>query len=482
MFAIPPMAYYMLRYLETKRMPHRVENDSKLRSFIRFNQYLSRKWINFDIFMLMISVSLIIAFHFYTAIAAIVLAGVIAGAYFFRFFRKQYFVPIITAAVVGVVIAVAPFVLCFASGIPFHGSMDWAMSVINGTTWEGTGSDYLATIQDENDINSDQSEENEKAVSLFQRGLNIREMLAAFYETMRDYMAAYILNPALTKLLIPCTGIGFALGLLMLAFRRTRLQLFRYAMIVIYCMIINCMGAAGGLGFVVIFDSMRASVFEQPFVFFMLAIPLDAVFGLMGQWKNQVFQRALAVLCTAACISAGYWMVDRGMLHHFFDVNLAYYNESDYLIKAIRRQYPSYQYTIVSPTDEYYAVVVDGYHTEISEFVNMIDKQEKVFKFPTPYVFFFVEKYTLQDYFKGRAYVDAGTAKETFQYRASTQDYYYQRNVIESKAYYWAQKCMQVYPDRMRVFFEDDIYVAYLLTQDVNYPLDLQLDYQEDLP
>jgi hypothetical protein len=60
------------------------------------------------------------------------------------------------------------------------------------------------------------------------------------------------------------------------------------------------------------------------------------------------------------------------------------------------------------------------------------------------------------------------------------QDYYYQRAVIESKAYFWAKKFHEMYPKNFKVYFENDIYIVYLMEQNTYFPYDLQIDYLED--
>ena len=40
---------------------------------------------------------------------------------------------------------------------------------------------------------------------------------------------------------------------------------------------------------------------------------------------------------------------------------------------------------------------------------------------------------------------------------------------------------MEMYPGHMQVYFEDEIYICFLLSQDSDYPLDLRIDYKGDL-
>lgn len=483
-FAMMTMAYYLIKYLNRERPAHLVKGDTKLRSIFRINQYLSRKYLDADFFMLALSVALIIAFHFYTAIAAIVLAVMLVLMYIRRFLRKQYMVPIVAAALLGAFLAVLPFGACLAKGIPFQLSMNWAVSVITGEEWTGgTGEGYLEILEEQGSEEATraiyvQSFRDEEEVPLFERdNLSTAEKIKEVFQTTFDFASAYMFGTPVAKVAFPIGAAAIAIGLLMLIFKATRRYGAHYVALVLYVFIICVFGGAQRLGIMVIFDSPRASVFASPFYCMLLAIPMDLLFFAFANYRNKAVQCLLAAASLGLSGAAGYVIVENNLTHHYFDVNLAYYNEPDYLINRIQEEYPKYDYTIVSPTDEYYAVVEHGYHTELSEFVAMVDGKYPAFKIPTQYVFFFIEKYTLQDYFKGQAFVDEETAKGEFIYQGSTQDYYYQRNVIESKAYYWAKAYQQMYPNQMHVYFENDIYICYVLVQNKNSPLDMRIDY-----
>lgn len=483
-FAMMTMAYYLIRYLNKDRAAYKVRGDSRLRGAFRINQYLSRKYLDLDFFMLALSVALIIAFHFYTAIAAIVLAVMLVLMYIRRFLRKQYCVPIIAAALLGAFLAILPFGACLAKGIPFQLSMNWAVSVITGEEWTGgTGEGYLEILEEQGSEEAShaiyvQSFRDEEEIPLFERdNLSTAEKVKEVFQTTFDFASAYMFGTPVARGAFVIGGGAIIIGALLMIFRATRRFGAHYIALVLYVFIICVFGGAQRLGIMVIFDSPRASVFASPFYCMLLAIPMDLLFFALANVRSKPVQCLCAAVSLGLSGAAGYAIVENDLTHNYFDVNLAYYNEPDYLINQIQKEYPQYDYTIVSPTDEYYAVVEHGYHTELSEFVAMVDGNYPAFKIPTQYVFFFIEKYTLQDYFKGQSFVDEETARGEFIYQGSTQDYYYQRNVIESKAYYWAKAYQEMYPNQMHVYFEDDIYICYVLIQNKNSPLDLRIDY-----
>ena len=147
------------------------------------------------------------------------------------------------------------------------------------------------------------------------------------------------------------------------------------------------------------------------------------------------------------------------------------------MIEQIKKAYPPKSFTVVSTVEEYYQIVDHGFHENLSRFVSMIDGNEDEYKLPTPYVFFFIEKQVLDDYFHGSVRVSPEYAREEFTYLASSQDYYFQRAIIESKAYYWALAFQRIYPNSFKVYFENDIYIAFMLKQNPFNLYNLQIDY-----
>lgn len=488
MFASAGMAYYLIAYLRQPREKRLVKGDSRLRSCFRINQYFSRESFTYDFWMLALCVSLVIAYHFYTAIASVLLALAIVGAHFIRFIRKQYLVPVVSAALVGALIAVLPFGACFAKGIPFQESMNWALSVIEGTEWQGTGSNYQALIESggegtlgETAGKAVEKAEEDQVVSLFDRGLSGKEMVREYTDTLLYYQEAYLFGAKMTPVMLVCAGVTAAAGVLFLLSRRLRAYGQAYLSILLYLLLIISFGCFQLLGLTVIFEANRASVFTEPYFFLLLAVPMDVLFCLLGSWRNKHYQALLAAGSLALCGVCGYQLVERGFLHNYFDVNLSYYNEPDYLISRIRRDYPDFSYTIVSPTDELYAMRDHGSHYELSEFVAMVEGKRPPVKFEDEYVFFFIEKYTLQDQQYGSAFVSPDYARQKFTYTGTTQDYYFQRNVLQSKAYCWAQAFSQMYPNQVSVYFENDIYICYIVHQNRNSPLDMRIDYLSGL-
>lgn len=487
MYAVAGIAYFMIRYLHKDREKLEVNGDSKLKRFFRINSYINRKYIDSELLLLMISVSLVISYHYYTAIAAVFVICSIGLVYLPMILKKQNFVPIFFSGLMGALIAVVPVGACLAKGIPFEASIDWAKTVMAGDVWVGSNPEYMENLAEalgDDTFVNDKSPSGtyaEEGADSENKKKSAVQILKYYGKSIYDFGSGVMFGTGATVLMFACMLAGLLCGLLMLLSKKTRYYGCDYLAMDLIMLIFYTVGASQALGIPEVIAAARASTFAQPFAGLIYLLPVDFIFRIMNIWKNRIYQSFLKTLSLAVCVLAAFVIIRTGCYHNFFDVNQAYYNEVEYVLRNIKKNYKKFSYTIVSPTDEYYDVIDYGRHTELSQFVNMISKKEKKFTFTTDYVFFFIEKLVLQDYIYGRVRVAPEYALKDFVFMEDVQDYYYQRAVIESKAYYWAQKFKDMYPRNFKVYFEDDIYVVYLMEQNTYYPYDLQIDYLDDL-
>lgn len=486
MYAVVGLAYFMIRILHTDKKKFVIKSDSFLRRLFRFNSYINRRYVDSEVILLMLCVALVIVYHFYTAIAAVFLVLAIGLAYIPRIFKKQYFVPLMFCAIMGAMIAVLPMAACLAKGIPFQESMAWATSVIAGEEWKGSDTNYQSQLSEAlgeevgDDSADDLGLEEDEELKVDYASMTPEEIVKYYYNAIFRFGSTVMFNHDAIQLMFACMLIGLVCAALMLFTKKTRRYGHDYVALIINMLILCTAGAAQQLGIVELIAAGRATTFAEPFIGFIYMLPVDFVFRVLGIWKNRYYQAFLNTISAGVCGGAVFLIVALGWVHAYFDVNQAYYNESEYLLRNIKKSYDNHTYTIVSPTDEYYDVLDYGYHTQLSEFINMVNGKQENFTFPTEYVFFFIEKRVLQDYNYGPVYVDLKYAAMDFVFLANTQDYYFQRAVIESQAYYWAREFQEIYPRNFKVFYEDDIYIAYILEQNTYSPYDLQIDYLAD--
>ncbi len=485
MFAVALAAYCLISFLHTPLDKHVIPQDTKFKRFFRINQYFSRRYVKTDVLLFMLAVALSIEYHFFTAIVALILVLSIFLAYLTKMVKKQYWVPIVLAGILGVVIAVGPLMACFAKGIPFQESMQWAISVMTGKEWNGSDTNYKKQLEESLGDTVNQPAKTViadvvEADTSNTQTLSLLDKLRFYFKALYEFCSNTMFGDELTVILFICVGIGIVCAFILLPFQKTRLVGMAYLSMIIYVVIICTMGAAQTLKIPEIVAAARASTFAEPFLFIVYVIPLDFVFRLLTRYRNKVYLGFLSLLSTGLCIAVVLVIFQRSWVHHFFDANIAYYNEAEYLTRHIRETYDTNTFTVVSTTDEYYEVADHGYHVNISKFINMVNGNETEFKIPTPYVFFFIEKHVLQDYYYGSVDVSPELASKKFVYYASSQDYYFQRAVLESQAYYWALAFIKMYPNSFKVYYEDDLYVAYVLVQNPYHLYNFQIAYLPD--
>lgn len=484
MFAAMCVGYFILEFMQSKRKPHNVESDTKRKKFFRIGQYLYRYHLTTDLLLVALSVTLVIGYHFYTAIATIFLVIGFGAAYLPKLWRKERWVPLMTAGIVGAMLAVIPFAACLAKGIPFQESMAWATSVITGETWVNNEESSYKDMFNDFAGNTDGSEQSAEETSAEEEPVKAKKSMAeraALLGQAVENSDVLMFGDGSAKLMILCMAICAVFAVLSLVIKPFREPAMSYLTLCVYGIAIMLLGQAELLDIIELFDNARASVFIQPFLVIIYTIPVDIALRTLSLVPLKIVKRTVSVLAVAAAAFAGYWCVDNGYLHNYFDLNAQYYNDCDYVLKHIRESFPEKSFNVISPTDDIYATVDEGFHTEISQMMHMVDGGEKEFVIPSEYCFFFVEKKVLQDYTYGSVMVNPEQADTNMLYRASSQDYYYQRLAIESKAYYWAQEMLRLYPNNFTVYFENDILVVYLLRQNTNYPFSLKIDYRSTL-
>ncbi len=483
MYAVVSMAFFLIRYLHEDRGKLKIQGDSYIRGLFRIKVYINRKYFNNDLILFMLSVALIVNYHYYTAIAAIFLVIAILIAYLPKIIKKQYLIPILYAGLFGGLIAILPTGIALIKGIPFQESMAWATTVMSGEEWHGSEADYEDSLNEalgnktKEETGEEIGEESDEKIKVDYSSMTMREILQYYYNSIYEFGRMSMFGDKATTIMFTSMFISLIIGIILLPFPKGRIISYDYFSIIIYILIISTFGAATSFGIPEIIAAARASTFAEPFIGIIYLMPIDIIFRLFGLWKNKYYTKLLNLVSFATCIGLGVLVVNFGFYHDFFDVNLSYYNESEYVLRHIKKSYDKFDFTVVATTDEYYEVINHGRHTEISKFINMIDENEEEFVFPTKYVFFFIEKTVINDYNYGQVEVNQQYANMDFIFLQDAQDYYFQRAIIESKAYYWAKEFERLYPRNFKIFFEDDIYIVYRLEQNTYSPFRLQIDY-----
>ena len=142
------------------------------------------------------------------------------------------------------------------------------------------------------------------------------------------------------------------------------------------------------------------------------------------------------------------------------------------------------QWTIVSANDEYRMVEKYGRHTETIDFLTDMEywNATKEVLIPTQRVYFYIEKKPL-NYANGYGgivpEVSREEASKPLPVNSGINAYNgADRSVTMSRMYYWAQKFMELYPNEMKVYFENDRFVCYYIEQNEYRLYNFAIDYE----
>ncbi len=242
-------------------------------------------------------------------------------------------------------------------------------------------------------------------------------------------------------------------------------------------------------------DTRRTETFLISFIGIILAFCLD--FCLRGAFfftKKRWLHVVASMVCAATIVNFFYTkdLIQEPLYLEAYETNGAML-----CLESIMDENKDFTYTIVSANDENRMVSDRGYHYEISTFLkhlylfkggsfseaykNLEDADKGDIYIPTSKVYVFIEKTPLDH---GFSYGGSGqsVSKEGASMpipSTDTKDFYggEGRWICMSKMYYWAKAYQKLIGDDMRVYYEDDEFICYEITQNVNQSYNFAIDY-----
>ena len=456
--------------------------------------------------------SLTLAIHFYgTMIAGLCCIGIAIG-FCTHFLNKEYFRRIMLTGIISVFLAVLPMAIAFAGGTPMQGSLGWGLSVISGGKKTDTADqvktgnlsvqnrslEEIAAQLQENSANQDggSGEEvvqntteapkpsmTEKMKSVLEKIARIPEKIKNTWKMMAQRIWDFVIN-TLTKW--PSYAILAGIACLIV-------------LGIVFCMIRNasygkmllsaglCMGiltlllCAGNLGLPVLMDPARCSIYYTYLLAAALTVLADGIISLLFmQGVLKICLDPISFMITVGlvvgCISQGWMKVS--------DFSSGYVSNGALTCLAnIIKENEDKTWTIVSANDETQMGLDHGWHYETITFLR---KQENLKKdteiiIPTKNVYFFIEKIPL-DY--SVTYAGSGQsiskkgASQSLPNSGGISMYQGEgRWILMSRMYYWAQAFMAKYPNDMKVYYESEDFICYVMPQNMYHQYNFAIDY-----
>lgn len=488
MIFVIPSIYFLIRFFQTEK-----EN-------------LKTKETKLTLGCFAIAFSLTLAIHFYgTMIAGLCCIGIAVG-YVFRFLNKEYFRRIMMTGIISVFLAVLPMAIAFAGGTPLQGSLGWGLSVINGgnsdneeeentVTQDMTIEEIAANLQGASESKENtgtasvQSGKNTPTVteapkpSLGEKVGEIPGKIKDTWNMMAQRLREFIINsPEKWCAYAVLSGIGvlILMGLLFIILRKITYG--EMLMSAGFCMgILTLLLCAGDLGLPMLMDGARCSIYYVYLLVAALTVLGDGILYLVcmpGTLK--IFRNVVSFVLTVAMVAG---MFQQGLIKKSsFDSGFVSNGALTCLTNIIHENEDK-TWTIVSANDETQMGLDHGWHYETISFLRKMENMDKDTKLiiPTKNVYFFIEKIPL-DY----AVTYSGTG-QSISKKGASQNLpnvggisMYQgegRWILMSRMYYWAQAFMEKYPNDMKVYYESEDFICYVMPQNMYHQYNFAIDY-----
>lgn len=500
-------------------------------------------WRDENLLVFMLAVTVTLVTHFYTTIMAFLLCVPVALCACRKVFHWKRLLPLVTAAVCSLVIALAPIGWALAKGMPFEGSINWALSSMSGDSAredrerlearevQEAESSAAVTAQrtaaaeaperDETPGGAETDGLREDAVSLRAEALKEgagEEAKAPDGGGVFRFGYAKLYGEGRGALLLGLTCLALALCL---AGKIRKCKWaggvgYGYVPMALMSVVFVVTYAMPYMGLPQIIAEGRFSAAGHPLTLAAALIPLDIAGSLAAErWGEKL----LGKLAVAAAIGIYVLVRLTGNYHGFLYYELSRYPEAVTVTREIMESLTPHTYAITSTTDELYQVVEQGTHVELQTFLENVEQEE--YYLWMPHVFFFVEKkplYYAQLYFaEGPSWLgeerypdesreEYETVHPTWRVsqapgviaseispdkteREITESNAWlrytmleNREVLESRAYEQCMRLMETYPGQMDVYFEDENFICFHLRQDRKNPCNLAIPREQQGP
>lgn len=267
-----------------------------------------------------------------------------------------------------------------------------------------------------------------------------------------------------------------------------------YLTVVLLSIIMVFLFVPGKFGLPSLIEGYRIFAVSQMLSAMIFALVPDCLFDGLGRLIPKLPLQLLSwALCAGVCVFA--WQF--GMFHGLLFFQMMRYGAAADMTAKIVETMPKYQYTIISTTEELYQVIETGYHEELLTFLQR--ENDPNYTLPTPYLFLYIEKkpirYAQYHFYHGPSWIgwekyaerfgslgsqspdvrcgeiSPEAAEEGIRYGRKLSDTATNlegRIILESKAYKWYREFSKMYPNEGSVVYEDDSFLCYCITQNVN--------------
>ena len=425
-----------------------------------------------DLAYFAIGVSLTISAHFYITIVVVLLCIGVFLAHYWEIFKKGVFKSLCVAVILALVSSVGPLMIGRMMGKPWEGSMQWALNVMAGVD-SRSQEEIIADLLPEDTGGAAPAEEPAEKETVSRKEYIISEA-KNYIRNVSDPTSFYICMAGMALLLV-------YYFIKVLIFRkkvdnRMALGMALYGLVMCFFFFLPILNLPS------LMDFSRYSIFFGYLIPLMAAGPLQLLYDIFHH-KN-IFLRGVHVALIGVI---SFYLIKYGRDNDkYFPKPNAFRQQLSSAVEVyydIVDNYPRNKWTIVSPVDETSMVRSHGFHYELRDFIlemNNYDPERKII-IPTQYVFIYIEKRPL-DFGRIIYYPDRGEVSEhvtldeahvaitAFGDQALYDPRFFytgkmSRRILQAKTYYWAQEYIKYFPQEMQLYYEDNEFLVYKITQ-----------------
>jgi hypothetical protein len=237
--------------------------------------------------------------------------------------------------------------------------------------------------------------------------------------------------------------------------------------IIIISLLLYLLYKAQSFNLPVIMDPNRIGIFLAMYAVVVIGIFIELLCLLIKNNKLNIAIQFLCFLLIAFTIySIGKIAMPIPNQYEYDAAGSAYLN--------IKRDYPTFDWTIVSPVEQYQEVLGYGWHYNLFQFIlDLEDKNKSKINIPTDYVFIYVEKYPLGSDKK----VTIEDSKKSVPVITGELSKYYtddnSRRILEAKMYFYMEN-FRLKNKEVTIYYDDKDMRIYLVTQNSKAPLNLK--------
>jgi hypothetical protein len=417
--------------------------------------------------------------------------------------------------------------IAFATGTPLQGSLGWGMSIINGSMEDTSGDASGNAIEDASgnaigdasgnaigDVSGNASGDasgnasgdpsvdvsisgdaadtgglEETTPSISERMLSLYEKTKRFEELLWERIDERTLTshpdwlPAAFRY---CMGILLAEGLFCIIVRRPCYGSMLWSTAIFWLMM-DVFSSAGLIGLPELMDGNRAAIYYAYIVVIPFVFAADAMLVLLFRflkWKWPMQLLSFVGMCLILNV-----MLGSGNIRKPLEPEQPFQtNESVICLTSIIEQEEDEKWTICSAGDETQMVYGHGWHYEIIDFLRKMENNgaDGYITIPTETVYFFIEKIptdsmpadTSVPYEGGGQTVSEKGAQMALPEGIGNSIYQGEnRFICMSRMYYWAKAFQRLYPNEMKVYFENDNFICYRMKQNTYRLYNFAIDY-----